>query len=223
MSSRSIRQKRQLHCNTDHLAAPTREEPATVRHLPASFPSHLLEPDQLEAVTEWWATWQADIVDAVRHLLDAEPTGADAKHNARRADLRHLTLNSIILAHILRLHPAADNSLPILARKLGEPVRKLYYIRDAICTAIAEHLAGVHSPHHHQPRPTISQLAAAFPQLNFDHRVGRAPCYTVPFAYHCTLAMQLDTVLTLSKWPGVTARLDLTTNQADAVRITITK
>lgn len=200
---------------------PTLKSPAAgpLPHgLPASFPAHLLDDDQLEAVEAWFDTWQADTLDRVKACLNL-PAAEGAREGAPLT-LRELAANAVVLSHLVRLHPAAEHALPILARELGVRPRKLQYIAAGIMRTLGGALC---TPPVLRTRPNLKQLADLFPQLNFAARSGHRPVYIVPFRQRYTLAEQWDTVCTLAKLPGITATLDIMpTTAADAVRITTT-
>lgn len=185
--------------------------------LPASFPAHLLDDDQLEAVETWFDTWQADTLDRVKACLNL-PAAEGAREGAPLT-LRELAANAVVLAHLLRLHPAAEHTLSILAGELGVRHRKLQYIAAGIMRT----LGGIIPAAPVLARwPGLRKLADMFPQLNFAARSGHRPVYIVPFRQHYTLAEQWDTVCTLAKLPGIaTVTLDVTPAAADAVRITL--
>lgn len=204
-----------------HPLSPNHPAPQTAaptpHDLPADFPSHLLDAEQLEAVSAWFDTWQATMVSKIRAALNTPPTGGDDNEGSR-ADLNALTAHAIVLAHLFRLHPAAEQSLPVLAAATGLRERRLYTIKTRILRAIH----GTLTP---PPRtcPHIRQLADHYPQLDFRRRVGKKGVYLVPFRGHYTLAAQFETVLTLAANPGITATLALMADGADAVRITLNK
>lgn len=188
----------------------------TPHDLPADFPAHLLDPDQLEAVAAWFDTWQAAMVDKIRAALNTIPAD-DTDNEGARADLASLTAHALVLAHLFRLHPAAEQSLPVLAAATGLRERRLYTIKQRIIRA-------VHGMLTLPPRgcPRLGRLADTYPQLDFRRRVGKRGVYLIPFRGHHTLAAQFETVLTLACHPGVTAALTLMADGTDAVRLTLT-
>lgn len=193
-------------------AAPEAQQPCT-HDLPASFPAELLDAEQLDAVASWFDEWQDSTLERIRTALNLppDPTGREGM----RKSLPELVAACVILCHLLRLHPAAEHSLPTLARALGMRERKLYYIRDAIMSALSGAL-----PRIKRKTPRLQQMADIFPQLDFSRRVGKKPCLIVPFVEHATLAEQFETVLSLGTYPGITAALALTRADENAVRIT---
>lgn len=101
--------------------------------LPASFPAEILDEEQLEAVAAWFDTWVADLLHSIRLALLG---------NGAPADLPHLHQHATVLAHLLRLHPAAEATITELAAALGVSRRTLFYVRDSVLAHIRPALAG---------------------------------------------------------------------------------
>jgi hypothetical protein len=102
--------------------------------LPASFPAEILDEEQLEAVAAWFDTWVADLLHSMRLALLGKP--------GTPADLAHLHQHATVLAHLLRLHPAAESTITELATTLGVSRRTLFYVRDSVLAHIRPALAG---------------------------------------------------------------------------------
>lgn len=221
MSGRKVILRYAAPLRENALPAPAPAPAPTPAHdLPGSFPAGLLDAEQLEAVQTWFDAWQAEVVERIRAAL-CLPPDADGREGSRQ-NLAEFGACAVVLAHMLRLHPAASQSLPVLARALGVRERKLYHIRQGILAA----LGGKAAP---PPRRAagLKRLADIYPQLDFSRRTGRSASrssvYIVPFRWRATLMAQFDTVLSLSAIPGITATLALTAADEDAVRITLSR
>ena len=212
MSGRKVILRYASPLHEERHAAPDAAKRCT-HDLPASFPLAILDDDQIEAVAAWFDEWQADTMERIRAALNL-PTDADGREGIRKS-IPELVAACVVLCHLLCLHPAAEHSLPTLARALGVRERKLYYIRDAIMSALSGALPSVKRK---TPRP--KQMAALFPQLDFSRCIGKRPCMIVPFAHRTTLAEQWETVISLASYPRITATLALTPADENAVRIT---
>lgn len=181
--------------------------------LPASFPAEILDEEQLEAVAAWFDTWVADILHTIRLALLGKP--------GTPADLAHLHRHATVLAHLLRLHPAAESTITELATTLGVSRRTLFYVRDSVLAHIRPALAGTIARKQaaanlrHQ-LATISTLdTATITQLD-------ARTILVPFkpCVHC--AHRFATVRQLASLPAVSSvKETLTTTGKNAVQITL--
>ena len=181
--------------------------------LPASFPAELLDEEQLEAVAAWFDTWVADILHSMRLALLGKP--------GTPADLAHLHQHATVLAHLLRLHPAAESTITELATTLGVSRRTLFYVRDAVLAHIRPALAGTIArkcavANFYAQLATIGTLdAATITQLD-------ARTILVPFkpCVHC--AHRFATVRQLASLPAVASvKETLTTTGKNAVQIAI--
>lgn len=181
--------------------------------LPASFPAELLDEEQLEAVAAWFDTWVADILHSMRLALLGKP--------GTPADLAHLHQHATVLAHLLRLHPAAEATITELATTLGVSRRTLFYVRDSVLAHIRPALAGTIArkcavANFYAQLATIGTLdAATITQLD-------ARTILVPFkpAVHC--AHRFATVRQLASLPAVASvKETLTTTGKNAVQIAI--
>ena len=181
--------------------------------LPASFPAELLDEEQLEAVAAWFDTWVADILHSMRLALLGKP-GAPA-------DLAHLHQHATVLAHLLRLHPAAEATITELATTLGVSRRTLFYVRDSVLAHIRPALAGTIArkcavANFYAQLATIGTLdAATITQLD-------ARTILVPFKPHVHCAHRFATVRQLASLPAVASvKETLTTTGKNAVQIAI--
>lgn len=181
--------------------------------LPASFPAELLDEEQLEAVAAWFDNWVADLLHSMRLALLGKP--------GTPADLPHLHQHATVLAHLLRLHPAAEATITELATALGVSRRTLFYVRDAVLAHIRPALAGTIArkcavANFYAQLATIGTLdAATITQLD-------ARTILVPFkpCVHC--AHRFATVRQLTGLPAVASvKETLTTTGKNAVQITI--
>lgn len=180
--------------------------------LPASFPAEILDEEQLEAVAVWFDTWVADLLHSIRLALLG---------NGAPADLPHLHQHATVLAHLLRLHPAAEATITELAAALGCSRRTLFYVRDSVLAHIRPALAGTIArkcavANFYAQLATIGTLdAATITQLD-------ARTILVPFkpCVHC--AHRFATVRQLASLPAVTSvKETLTTTGKNAVQIAI--
>ena len=181
--------------------------------LPASFPAELLDEEQLEAVAAWFDSWVADILHSMRLALLGKP-GAPA-------DLAHLHQHATVLAHLLRLHPAAEATITELATTLGVSRRTLFYVRDSVLAHIRPALAGTIArkcavANFYAQLATIGTLdAATITQLD-------ARTILVPFKPHVHCAHRFATVRQLASLPAVASvKETLTTTGKNAVQIAI--
>ena len=181
--------------------------------LPASFPAELLDEEQLEAVAAWFDTWVADLLHSMRLALLGKP--------GTPADLAHLHQHATVLAHLLRLHPAAEATITELAATLGVSRRTLFYVRDSVLAHIRPALAGTIArkcavANFSAQLATIGTLdAATTTQLH-------ARTIPVPFKPHVYCAHRFATVRQLASLPAVASvKETLTTTGKNAVQIAI--
>lgn len=181
--------------------------------LPASFPAELLDEEQLEAVAAWFDSWVADLLHSMRLALLGKP--------GTPADLAHLHQHATVLAHLLRLHPAAESTITELATTIGVSRRTLFYVRDSVLAHIRPALAGTIArkcavANFYAQLATIGTLdAATITQLD-------ARTILVPFkpCVHC--AHRFATVRQLAGLPAVASvKETLTTTGKNAVQIAI--
>ena len=180
--------------------------------LPASFPAELLDEEQLEAVAAWFDGWVADLLHSMRLALLG---------NGAPADLPHLHQHATVLAHLLRLHPAAEATITELATALGCSRRTLFYVRDAVLAHIRPALAGTIArkcavANFYAQLATIGTLdAATITQLD-------ARTILVPFKPCVCCAHRFATVRQLASLPAVASvKETLTTTGKNAVQIAI--
>lgn len=181
--------------------------------LPASFPAELLDEEQLEAVAAWFDTWVADLLHSMRLALLGKP--------GTPADLAHLHQHATVLAHLLRLHPAAEATITELATTLGVSRRTLFYVRDSVLAHIRPAIAGTIArkcavANFYAQLATIGTLdAATITQLD-------ARTILVPFKPHVHCAHRFATVRQLASLPAVASvKETLTTTGKNAVQIAI--
>lgn len=194
----------------DLVADPAATQKAAAYRLPAGFPADLLSEDQLEACEEWFDTWAAELMHSVRLAL----LGKDAP-----ADLAHLTRHAVVLAHLLRLHPAAEGSLTELARSMGVSRRTLFYaqeevmahIRPAVAATMAHKQNGARFRAQLGSLGTLNVAAASQPDARF---------VLVPFKPHVHCAHRFATVRQVASLPVVASvREELTPNGKNAILI----
>ena len=194
----------------DALPDPGTTAPASFR-LPASFPAEILEEEQLETIATWFDTWAADLLHTIRLILRGKP--------GTPADLPHLHQHATVLAHLLRLHPAAEATITELATTLGVSRRTLFYVRDSVMAHIRPALTGTIArkcavANFYAQLANIGTLdAATITQLD-------ARTILVPFkpCVHC--AHRFATVRQLASLPAVASvKETLTTTGKNAVQI----
>ena len=181
--------------------------------LPASFPAEILDEEQLEAVAGWFDSWVADLLHSMRLALLGKP--------GTPADLAHLHQHATVLAHLLRLHPAAEATITELATTLGVSRRTLFYVRDSVLAHIRPALAGTIArkcavANFYAQLATIGTLdAATITQLD-------ARTILVPFKHAVHCAHRFATVRQLASLPAVASvKETLTTTGKNAVQITL--
>ena len=181
---------------------PLKEEIATAAtsipdsfSLPRSFPADLLTEEQLDEVRLWFDTYISDLLATIRAAL----TGGSEK-----STLAHLLHRAVILAHLLRLHPAAEDSITALAEALGISRRAAFYIQDDLLTLI---------------RPALCHIAnAATAMAAFASRVAEQAWLdfeglttlshrqlAIPFKRRAVVAARFATAQAVAALPGVAA------------------
>lgn len=175
------------------VGTPTRSQDAF--HLPASFPAHALDDDQLDEAATWFDTWAADMLHLLRHALLRGHTFSKNPGHIPPPTLQNLIIHAVVLAHLLRLHPAAEPSLPELAKALGVAQRRLYYARDAICAALgAPALAALRGQRQPQQQP-VAQYLADHRTLDCARAMRRSTtAWLVPFLPGTGVAARFATV-----------------------------
>lgn len=175
--------------------------------LPASFPADKFTADQLAVIAAWYRQMQADLYDAARTMLATDPAEG----------LANFMLNAALIARMLRLHPACEQSISTLARALNVDKSDLAERNRALVRTAAANRRATCSPR----TLSLRELAKHFPQLDFSAREGRLPTVIVPFVNRrATLAEQWHTVTAIAAIPGLAATLALTADSLNAVRIT---
>lgn len=195
----------------------TTPAPGTTRadtfQLPASFPAEILDEEQHEAVAAWFDAWVADLLHTVRLALLGKP--------GTPADLGHFHRHATVLAHLLRLHPAAEPPITELAHRLSISRRTLFYIRDAVLAHLRPALAG-----------TIARKQAA---ANLRHQLATistldtatttqadARTLIIPFKPRIPCVQRFATVRQLASLPAVASvKETLTPTNQNAVQITL--
>lgn len=178
--------------------------------LPPDFPDVLISADDMLAVREWWTTTVQSFLERLRDCMTHNTTSSPG--------LKGFTRNALSLSNLLALHPCTSGTIFTLAKEHGLDFKSLAKVQAAQRRILA---GGAPTTSTFRPaNPSIPLLKAAVPQLNFTARQGKHPVIIVPFAQKLTLLEQWDTVLTLSQYPGISATLELTAQQQDAVRIT---
>lgn len=196
-------------------AVPTGNATPDAFRLPASFPAELLTEDQLAEVQLWFDSWVSDLLHAVRCALVGGQDGTDT------ADLPHLHRHATVLAHLLRLHPAAEASITDLATAMGCSRRALFYVRDAVMRHIRPALVGViasknSAAYFYAQLATIGTLDADAAR-NVNPRT-----LMVPFKPAVHVAHRFATVQQLAAIPAVASvRETLTASGRNAVQITL--
>ena len=189
---------------------PPGTEPEELEELPTlpGFPEGLgLTTLQHEAIARWYRQQQANVYDCARHLLATEPEDS----------LHHYICNAVLLGRLLRLHPACNHSVAELARAL-------HVDKSDLCDRARNIARAAAAAHRHNAATrtlTVTELAHAYPQLDFSRREGKLPELIVPFRNpRTTLAEQWSTATSLATIPGITAALAETRDTHNAIRIT---
>ncbi len=211
------------HCHPlkDDIAADTTTPPPGTTHtahpLPHSFPSHLLDDDQLTAVEDWWSSYLPDILDRLRAALTLN-YGESHGGNTQRDGLEQLAATSLVLAHLLNLHPAAHNNLSTLAKWSHRSKANLFELKRNMVAILRGDTACDTARSRRTPR--LRDLMKDYRQLDWQNRSGNGNILIVPFTARHTLVEQWDTVLTLASLPHISATLDIDSTGRDAIRIT---
>lgn len=189
--------------------------------LPASFPAHALDDDQLHELEQWWDEWIADTLHAVKQAL-LMARSRSTKNAAPPVNLQNLIVHSVVLAHLLRLHPSAERSLPELAKELGVSCARVYYARDAILAALGASAVAAFRGAREVHDITLEQISRC---RELDATAATTPSARVlliPFAGYHGVAARFAVVQHLATLPGVeSVREDITNENRNAVRITL--
>ena len=182
--------------------------------LPASFPADLLNEEQLDEVRIWFDTYIADLLATIRAAL----TGGSEK-----SSLAHLQHRAVILAHLLRLHPAAEDSITALAETLGISRRSAFYIQDDLLTTIRPALC--HIANAATAMATFTARVAEQPWLDLDGILPLSHRHlAIPFKRRAIVAARFATAQAVASLPGVVSvREDFMPNTTtNALFITLT-
>lgn len=175
--------------------AATPETTAAAFTLPASFPAELLTEEQLDEVQTWFDSWCADLLHAVRSALVGDDTAA-------AQTLAHLQQRAVLLAHLLRLHPAAEASTTQLATALGISRRTAFYMQENILQHVKPALRGTTTGG--TLLASFTTQLAAIGTLLPDAAAQLSPrCICVPFKPHVHLAHRFATVQAVATHPAV--------------------
>ena len=208
--------QRRACCELREEATPTRELPGTPHNLPATVPTHILDDEQIDTITTWWQQQCDHIIATVTSALTARNT--DTSNQPSPCDLNHLITNAVTLAHILRLHPAADVSLKTIAEHLHIPYRRMKATKQAICIALAD---PTHAPTVSRATTSRQQLAKIYPVLDFARATGKHPVILVPFRRRLTLEAQMTLAFAIGSFRHLTCTLaELPGTGENALRIT---
>lgn len=196
--------------------APAADTAPTAFMLPASFPAKLLNAEQIDEVQTWFDSFITDLLHRVRCALCGHDSDADT------STLTHLQQRAVILAHLLRLHPAAEASLTHLASALGVSRRTAFYMQDSILSHIKPALAGANAK-------AVALAHFATQLATLGTLLPDAATYTsarqlyVPFKPHVHVAHRFATVQSVAALPAVAAvREDFLPNtNKNAIRITL--
>lgn len=201
---------------------PDHAHTVTPHDLPDSFPVDILDDEQIEAVADWWARYTTEVIDRLRSALCALSVDQRGKSIP---NLEHYLLNVVALGHLLRLHPAVDNTITELAHALGVNARTLRAAKLTVLEALATP-AQTADPTQTADRPrhkrsiTIGKLGSIYPALDIARAEGKMPVVIVPFRRPITLASQMTLALAISRWEGITCTLWETGTGENALKIT---
>lgn len=106
--------------------------------LPESFPLDLLDDFQQAEVQAWWNSYAEHIVHCLKQALSCARTRSIKEEKPYPVTLQNFVVHAVVLAHLLRLHPCTEASLPDLAKALGVAQRRLYYARDAVLEQLGQ-------------------------------------------------------------------------------------
>jgi hypothetical protein len=201
---------------------PAAEETAQPFALPASFPAHCLDDDQLLEIENWFDTWAADLLHTLKQALLCARTRSTKADAAPPVNLQNLIIHSAVLAHLLRLHPSAEATLPELAKALGVSRSRVYYARDAILEQLGSAAIAAFRSTRAVRDITLDQLTH-LTQLDLPGATRPAArVLLIPFAGYHGVAARFATVQHIATLPGVdTVREDITHDDRHAVRITL--
>lgn len=182
----------------EELAADTSGDDSATFSLPRSFPAELLNEEQLDEVKLWFDSWAADLLHEIRAALSGSP------EHAGQQTLAHLQQRAVILAHLLRLHPAAESSISQLATAMGISRRSAFYMQDSIMQHIRPALCSAISGAASLADFTAT-LAATGTLQPHDAQQLTARSLAVPFkpAVHC--AHRFATALKVADHPAVSS------------------
>ncbi len=193
--------------------------------LPPSFPSHILDDDQLETVETWWHDWVETTLYTLRRALTCARTRSNNPLAEHPVNFENLLVHAVTLAHLLRLHPSAEDELYLLGKKLGVSERRMYYARDAILAQLgsAAIAACTRRP---APRSTLARLRdllADHKQLDTARMTSPQPgTVLVPYATRCPMAQRYAIMQRIASISGVASvRDDLTPDDCPALAITL--
>lgn len=175
--------------------APASDTTAAAFLLPASFPAHLLNEEQLDECQLWFDSWCADLLHAIRCAL----VGTDTDTTAT---LAHLQQRAVLLAHLLRLHPAAEESTTQLAAALKISRRTAFYMQENILQHIKPALHGT-ATSGTQLASFTAHLANTGTLLPDAATQLAARTICVPFKPHVHVAHRFATVQSVAKHPAV--------------------
>lgn len=147
---------------------PEQEQEPDIFGLPDSFPAHALDDDQLEEVREWWGGYMPDLLHAFKHSLVCQ-----AKRYASTEcppTLQNFIIRAVVLAHLLRLHPATEDSLLKLAKALKVPHKRLYYAREAILETLTSGAVSAFKAAR-EGREAVIEFLATHPALDYSGAV----------------------------------------------------
>lgn len=201
---------------------PAAAQPQQNFELPASFPAHCLDDDQLQEIQNWFDSWAGNLLHTLKQALLCARTRSTKADAPPPVNLQNLIINSAVLAHLLRLHPSAESSLPELAKALGVSRSRVYYARDAILAQLGSAAVAAFRSVRELHNITHEQLAA-LPQLDLPAATTPATrVMLIPFAGYQGVAARFATVQHIANLPGVeSVREDITPENRNAVRITL--
>lgn len=193
--------------------------------LPPSFPADLLTDDQLEAAETWWHNWVEDTLHTLRQALTCARTRSAKADAAHPVNLQNLIVHAVTLAHLLRLHPSAEDELYILGKKIGVSERRMYYARDAILSQLgtAAIRACTRRPTPRNALANLRDLLADYKQLDTAHlTTPKTGTVLIPYATRCPMAQRYAIMQRLALLPGVASvRDDLTPDDRPAITINL--
>ncbi len=204
---------------------PQHETAADLFTLPASFPRRALSDEQLEAVGEWYNEWISGLLEAVRGALVCARTRSAKADAPPPVNLQNLQVHAVVLAHLLRLHPSAEESLPKLAEAMGVACRRLYYARDAILEQFGDAAVKAFRAQRDVQDVALEALAC-HSALDFAGAVKLSPrVLFIPYAGRTTTMQRFSIVQAVMGTPGIdTVRDDfMPDTTTHALRVTLKK